>query len=437
MRRSDTSCWPRGKAVTRCPHAHSSWQRRRSASSPAAVWVAFLGSLREQPHDDGQHALRHHVGDARGELGLPRKVRVDPFHRVGGCERQAPAQHLEEDHAHGIEVGARVHGAVQATGLLGSHVGQGSRRGLRRGRGSRLPGHPRCDAESRQVDRPALLVPEHVARVQALVDHASAMAFLHGVGHGGRHAEEAAHAQGVSKASLQGLASRILQHQEEPPVVAPHLQRTGGPGGVQVIPQPELVLHASHRGRRSSLPLGDQDQDPGVVSLPAGATQQEIAIVSQRGPKPKSQEPLHARALSLVGFVGHPRISRKGHPRVVLAARSLLATAPPAGPVHSSWCPPWRPASWGGVGGWRTTGRGPRIPPQTHRECSTRGHRGRAPPISLSEARLGTEEEDLAQVCWRGGEGVAAAPARAGVRGDLTRRGTPPAARDRAEPGRQ
>jgi hypothetical protein len=68
--------------------------------------VTFLGRLGEQLHDNpGDHARDRRKPPA-GCQRLPRDVAVDPFHRIGGRERQCARKHLVEGDAERIEVAA-------------------------------------------------------------------------------------------------------------------------------------------------------------------------------------------------------------------------------------------------------------------------------------------------------------------------------------------
>ena len=59
-------------------------------------------------------------------------VAVDPFHRIGGGERERAGKHLVERDAQRVEIAARVDRAIHAPGLFRRHVGECAGNDLRR-----------------------------------------------------------------------------------------------------------------------------------------------------------------------------------------------------------------------------------------------------------------------------------------------------------------
>jgi len=97
-------------------------------------------------------------------------VSVDPARRVGCFEWKRTGQDLVEDDSQGIQVGALVHLAVQATGLLRREIAE---RPVERA-GVGFPEAPSGVSKSQQPDR-CIVEHEDVTRIQMLVDDASAM----------------------------------------------------------------------------------------------------------------------------------------------------------------------------------------------------------------------------------------------------------------------
>ncbi len=67
---------------------------------------------------------------------MPGDMAMNPFHRIGGAERQTAGEHLIERDAERIEVAAGIDRAVHPPGLLGRHIGE--RAGDELGRPGRL-----------------------------------------------------------------------------------------------------------------------------------------------------------------------------------------------------------------------------------------------------------------------------------------------------------
>ena len=61
--------------------------------------VALLGGLGEKLHHDRRELGRHPGHPFAGRDRLPCDVAVNPFHRIGGGERQLAGQHLVEGDA--------------------------------------------------------------------------------------------------------------------------------------------------------------------------------------------------------------------------------------------------------------------------------------------------------------------------------------------------
>ena len=77
---------------------------------------------------------------------LSRDVAVDPFHRVGGAERQTTGEHPVERDAERIEVAAGIDRAIHPSGLFGRHIGERAGDRLREDRApdARATGARRC-----------------------------------------------------------------------------------------------------------------------------------------------------------------------------------------------------------------------------------------------------------------------------------------------------
>ncbi len=91
---------------------------------PVAVLVALVGCLGQKFHDNAGYRCGHlGINLVRGH-GCLGDVGVDELKGVAGREGRAAREHLVESDAQGVKVGAVIHGAVHAAGLLGRQVGQ-------------------------------------------------------------------------------------------------------------------------------------------------------------------------------------------------------------------------------------------------------------------------------------------------------------------------
>ncbi|MCY1413984.1 hypothetical protein D9M71_294220 [compost metagenome] len=162
--------------------------------------VAILGGLGQQLEDDLREHRRHAGDPLAGRQRLARDVAVHPFHRVAGGEWQRAGEHLVEDHAKGIEVAARVDGAVHPSGLLRRHVGQGAGDGLRRLGRLALARQPRGQAEAGQACLAIGAVDLDVVGLEVLVHQATLVQVAQ------RHGD--VHGQAQAGSGLQGLAQQ-------------------------------------------------------------------------------------------------------------------------------------------------------------------------------------------------------------------------------------
>ncbi|MNP05639.1 hypothetical protein D3C76_975940 [compost metagenome] len=135
--------------------------------------VALLGGLGQQLEDELREHRWHAGNPFAGRRRLARDVAVYPFHRVAGGKRQRAGEHLVKDHAKGIEVAARVDGAVHPPGLFRRHVGQGTGDGLRRFGCLALARQPRGQTEAGQAGLAIGAIDLDVIGLEVLVHQAA------------------------------------------------------------------------------------------------------------------------------------------------------------------------------------------------------------------------------------------------------------------------
>ena len=97
--------------------------RRRFGNRSSAVFAnSFITSSESGSGISAATRRRHR---------LPGDMAVDPFHRIGGFERQRTGQHLVESDTHGVKVTPGIDRPVHAARLLRCHVGECSGNYLR------------------------------------------------------------------------------------------------------------------------------------------------------------------------------------------------------------------------------------------------------------------------------------------------------------------
>jgi hypothetical protein len=208
---------------------------------------------------------RRHVDQAGGEA---REEAADP-HR-GRVARQGAGEELVEEHAQGVDVGARVdvgaprggHGAV---GLLGAHVGRRADDHPRL-RGERLAGevgvaHRLGDPEVDDLGerRARLLGDEDVGGLEVAVDDPLLMRVLHGVADRGHEPHPLGHPQPalVAPAGDRDAVDVLHRHPRSAGLGGAGIEHAGDPG----------VLHERERLPLRGEARGDVRGDVGADDL--------------------------------------------------------------------------------------------------------------------------------------------------------------------------
>ncbi len=202
---------------------------------------------------------------------------MDPFHGIGGRERQDPGEHFIQGDAERIEIAAGVDRAVHAAGLLGRDVGKcpGDAFG-RRGRLA-LARQPRRNAESGKPDIVGG-VDEHIRGLDVLVNETTPMDMADDGREVDGDAQELNQLQPLIEKAIEWLAAIVLQHKGSGSLFADQRQRQRRPAGIELVRQRVFVLEPLDECR----PTGDKRQHRhGIVGLP-GAMQRKLPIVSQR-----------------------------------------------------------------------------------------------------------------------------------------------------------
>ena len=138
---------------------------------------------------------------------------VDPFHRIGGAERQTAGEHLIERDAERIEVAARVDRAVHPPGLFGRHIGERAGDDLGRLGRLTLARQTRGDAEPGEPRPSVGAVHQDIGRLDVLVDEAALVRLAERRGDADREAQEALRLHRFADEPLERLAARILEQQ--------------------------------------------------------------------------------------------------------------------------------------------------------------------------------------------------------------------------------
>jgi len=159
-------------------------------------------------------------GQARQQGGRRRDVvahrLVEDLHRRLALVRLAAGQHLEHHHAAGVDVGARIRGAL--LDLLRGQVGDGAH-DLTRGHRA-VPAHGPDQPEVGDLD-PAVLAEQHVLRLHVAVHQSRAVRGAEGGQDRLQHVQHHPRAQRapVPQQVAQGPAGHVLHGQEDHPVV--------------------------------------------------------------------------------------------------------------------------------------------------------------------------------------------------------------------------
>ena len=191
----------------------------RGAGGRAPLWQ--LGHLREQVFNRlrslrrilGQDLGEEHVElvwqdriqlGRRGDRGIDGGI--GHLHAVRADEREAAREHLEREHAHGIDVRAAID--VVAHHLLRRHVSGRADRQPNCGEVGRLAGSP-SKAEVRE-HRASVGVDQHVGRLEVAMDDAGVVGVLQSVSD---LAQVTPCGKGVERAAVQDVAQRAATNQ--------------------------------------------------------------------------------------------------------------------------------------------------------------------------------------------------------------------------------
>ena len=221
--------------------------------------VTVLGGLGEKLQDDG----RDLTGDALHPLArghrLPGDMAMNPFHGIGGRERQRPRQHLVEGDAQGVEIAAGIDRAIHPAGLLRRHIGKAAGNDLGRRRRLALARQPGGDAEARQADI-AGGVDEQVFRLDVLMDEAAPMQLSERRRQRDGEAEESRQLKRLAQHPLEGIAAGVLQRQHPAAVVADESQRAAPPR------QDRAPVRERTHARAVRAPRGSAARRPGPAA---------------------------------------------------------------------------------------------------------------------------------------------------------------------------
>ena len=202
---------------------------------------------------------------------------MDPFHRVGGRERQNPGEHFIQGDAERIEIAAGVDGAVHAAGLLGRDIGKGAGNALRRRGRLTLARQSRGDAKSGEPDI-AVGIDEHIRRFDVLVDKTAPMDLANDCRKVDGEPQELDQFESLVEKAIKGLAAIVLQHKRGRSAIAKQRQRPRSPVGIKIVGQRVFVLEPLDK----RLSTGDKRQHRhGIVALPS-PMQRKLPVVSQR-----------------------------------------------------------------------------------------------------------------------------------------------------------
>ncbi|HVI00478.1 MAG TPA: hypothetical protein VM869_17295 [Enhygromyxa sp.] len=300
---------------------------------PARALVAILRRLGEQLHHHAREQLGHlgaHVDRRLGELG---EVAVHELERLGGGERDLPAQQFVERDAERVEVGAVIERPVHAPGLLGRDIGERAFESVGRDGQAVAVIEPRRDAEVDELHTLAGRVDQDVARLDVLVDDAARMDGGEAPGELQRERQEALDRKAARRDALgERDALHVLHHDRRGVLgdleaqVADHVGVLEAVPDLPLSPQPRDRL-AARAARREGL-----EHDRGAVMLPPRSKDpRPRARVDQRAwfETGQARHSYSAAQAIKVHRPSQPPSSRHVHPRVAakLAASARLANS--------------------------------------------------------------------------------------------------------------
>ena len=223
--------------------------------------VSVVRILRHQLVDDGrERAGRLWIELPQRNRNL-REMRVHHAQRVGGLKRQCIGQNFVERDAHGIEVGAEVHGAIHAAGLLRRAIGERAFDQFGIAHIALLEVEHRRNGEVNEPDAALLKVDEDVGRSDVLVDDVVVMNLPKRARRRDCDMKDVDDVRGfLTKGGLQIFAVQPF-HFDCVAVVFPRLaQRSTSSGKLQAVDDFEFVVKLRDVGRRRKLVIEHLDR---------------------------------------------------------------------------------------------------------------------------------------------------------------------------------
>ncbi len=201
---------------------------------------------------------------------------VDPFHGIGGGERQNPGEHFVQGDAKRIEIAAGIDRTIHAAGLFGRDIGQGAGNSLRRRGRLAFARQPRRDAKSGEPDI-AAGIDEHVRRFDILVDQTAPMDLTDGRRKVDGEPQELDRFEPLVEKAIERLAAMVLQHEGGGSAIADQRQRPRRPAGIEISGERVFVLEPLDQ----RLSAGDERQHWNrIVELPS-PVQRKLPVVPQ------------------------------------------------------------------------------------------------------------------------------------------------------------
>ena len=242
--------------------------------------VALLGRLGEELHDDLGDHRRDALQPFRRCHRLSRDMAMDPFHRIGGAERQTAGEHLVERHAERVEIATRIDRAVHPPGLFGRHIGE--RAGDDFGRLGRLTlaRQTRGDAEPGEPGQSVRAVHQDIGRLDVLVDEAALVRLAQRGDDADGEAQEAARLHRRADEPIERLAARILEQQRGSTAFAASASGR--------------AAHAASSSSLSSYSWARRSRTAGGGRSTAGSTARKVPrppSLSSRHPRRKTRSP--------------------------------------------------------------------------------------------------------------------------------------------------
>jgi hypothetical protein len=264
--------------------------------------VTMLYCLSQKSHDDRR--------ERRGDLfikrrRLPCNVAVDPFHGVGGRERQMAREHLVQDDAQRVEIAAGIDRAIHAAGLFGRHVSESAGNDLRWHWRLAPVGHLRRNPKAGEPYIVSV-VNEHIRRLDVLMYELVPMDLPECSRQTNGDAQEARQIQRLPlvplKNPIQWLSAGILEYKDRPSFVTSELQRFRCPLRIEIGCDRVFVLQPP-KGLNRRLFCGEcHYQDWRRVALSPAAVNGEVHVLPEGLQRVTSQ---HRIRRCFHG--GHPR----------------------------------------------------------------------------------------------------------------------------------